>query len=40
MLLPAAVQVYLGQLGLNLLWFVLFFDAKQPRTAQLENAGG
>lgn len=37
-LLPT--QVYLGQLGLNLLWFVLFFDAKVPRTAQLENAGG
>lgn len=32
-------QVYLGQLALNLLWFVIFFDAKKPRTAQLENAG-
>jgi len=29
----------LAQLGLNLLWFVIFFDAKKPRTAQLENAG-
>jgi hypothetical protein len=32
-------QVYLGQLALNLLWFVIFFDAKKPRAAQLENAG-
>jgi tryptophan-rich sensory protein len=32
--------VYLGQLALNLLWYVLFFDAKKPRAAQLENVGG
>lgn len=32
-----ALQVYLGQLALNLLWYVLFFDAKQPRAAQLGN---
>lgn len=36
----ACLQVYLGQLALNLLWYVIFFDAKQPRAAQLENAGG
>jgi tryptophan-rich sensory protein len=34
------LQVYLSQLALNLLWFVIFFDAKKPRAAQLENAGG
>ena len=36
---PACLQVYLAQLALNLLWYVIFFDAKKPRAAQLENAG-
>jgi tryptophan-rich sensory protein len=34
-----ALYVYTAQLALNLLWFVIFFDAKQPRIAQLENLG-
>eukprot|EP00879_Flechtneria_rotunda_P002245 GHRR01002433.1.p1 GENE.GHRR01002433.1~~GHRR01002433.1.p1 ORF type:complete len:242 (+),score=64.83 GHRR01002433.1:146-871(+) len=32
-----ALTVYLGQLGLNLLWYIIFFDAKKPRLAQVEN---